>query len=80
MASVGVPPAFGMRESSGHTVGVDCLPEEMNGMKIRDDKDMEAAVVDGKYWWSKWSTKTGKFVSLFWYLISDCLLRCSQFC
>nr|GMC80502.1 shaggy-related protein kinase NtK-1-like [Ipomoea batatas] len=55
---VGVPPAFGMRESSGHTVGVDCLPEEMNVMKIRDDKDMEAAVVDGKYWWSKWSTKT----------------------
>nr|GME13231.1 shaggy-related protein kinase alpha [Ipomoea batatas] len=58
MASVGVPPAFGMRESSAHTVGVDCLPEEMNGMKIRDDKDMEAAIIDGKYWWSKWSTKT----------------------
>nr|GLL39720.1 coatomer subunit delta [Ipomoea trifida] len=52
-------------ESSGHTVGVDCLPDEMNGMKIRDDKDMEASVVDGKYWWSKWLTKTGKFVSLF---------------
>jgi len=31
---------------------------------------MEAAVVDGKYWWSKWSTKTGKFVSLFWHLIA----------
>nr|GLL29399.1 shaggy-related protein kinase alpha-like [Ipomoea trifida] len=47
MASVGLPPASGMRESSGHTVGVDSLPEEMNDMKIRDDKDMEAAVVDG---------------------------------
>lgn len=33
MASVGVAPT-----SSGHTVGVDRLPEEMNDMKIRDDK------------------------------------------
>lgn len=31
MASVGVAP-------SGHAVGVDKLPEEMNDMKIRDDK------------------------------------------
>lgn len=38
MASVGVAPA-GLREApSGHTVGVDKLPEEMNDMKIRDDK------------------------------------------
>ena len=37
MASVGVAPA-GLREPSGNTVGVDKLPEEMNDMKIRDDK------------------------------------------
>ena len=37
MASVGVAPA-GLREPSGHAVGVDKLPEEMNDMKIRDDK------------------------------------------
>lgn len=38
MASVGVAPT-GLREApSGHTVGVDKLPEEMNDMKIRDDK------------------------------------------
>lgn len=37
MASVGVVPA-GLREPSGHAVGVDKLPEEMNDMKIRDDK------------------------------------------
>lgn len=38
MASVGVVPAPGVREPSGHTAGVDRLPEEMNDMKIRDDK------------------------------------------
>lgn len=37
MASVGVAPA-GAREPSGHAAGVDKLPEEMNDMKIRDDK------------------------------------------
>ena len=35
MASVGVAPTSGLRESGG---GVDRLPEEMNDMKIRDDK------------------------------------------
>ncbi|XP_047325385.1 shaggy-related protein kinase alpha [Impatiens glandulifera] len=45
MASVGVvAPASVMRDSSGHT---DQLPEEMNDLKIRDDKEMEPAVVDG---------------------------------
>ena len=38
MASVGVAPTSCLRESSGHTAGVDRLPEEMNDMKIRDDK------------------------------------------
>lgn len=37
MASVGVAPT-GLREASGHNAGVDKLPEEMNDMKIRDDK------------------------------------------
>ncbi|KAH7542908.1 hypothetical protein FEM48_Zijuj02G0125100 [Ziziphus jujuba var. spinosa] len=56
MASVGVAPA-GMREHpSGHTVGVDKLPEEMNDMKIRDDKEMEATVVDGN------GTETGHII------------------
>ncbi|KAI8561707.1 hypothetical protein RHMOL_Rhmol04G0361500 [Rhododendron molle] len=45
MASVVVAPASGLRESQ--MVGVDRLPEEMNDMKIRDDKEMEATVVDG---------------------------------
>lgn len=38
MASVGVAPTSCLRESSGHTGGVDKLPKEMNDMKIRDDK------------------------------------------
>lgn len=38
MASLGVAPTSGLRESSGHAVSVDRLPEEMNDMKIRDDK------------------------------------------
>jgi hypothetical protein len=39
-ASVGVAPTSGFRESSGHgEIGVDdILPEEMNDMKIRDDR------------------------------------------
>nr|GMD42293.1 shaggy-related protein kinase alpha [Ipomoea batatas] len=51
-----LPPTTGARESSGHTVGVDRLPEEMNDMKIRDDKDMEATVVDGN------GTETGHII------------------
>ncbi|KAI8522529.1 hypothetical protein RHMOL_Rhmol13G0003900 [Rhododendron molle] len=47
MASVTVAPEPGLREPSGNTFGVDRLPDEMNDMKIRDDKEMEAAVVDG---------------------------------
>ena len=38
MASVSVVPASGLREPSGNAVGVDNLPNEMNDMKIRDDK------------------------------------------
>ncbi|KAH1259208.1 Shaggy-related protein kinase alpha [Glycine max] len=53
MASVGVAPtSSGLRESSG----VDRLPEEMNDMRIRDDKEMEATVVDGN------GTETGHII------------------
>lgn len=38
MALVGAPPIGCFRDSSGHAVGADRLPEEMNEMKIRDDK------------------------------------------
>ncbi|KAA3472587.1 shaggy-related protein kinase eta [Gossypium australe] len=54
MASVGMVPTSGLRESS--TAGVEKLPEEMNDMKIRDDKEMEATVVDGN------GTETGHII------------------
>lgn len=38
MASLGVVPMSGLREPSGNSTGLDRLPEEMNDMKIRDDK------------------------------------------
>ncbi|XP_009629200.1 shaggy-related protein kinase NtK-1-like [Nicotiana tabacum] len=56
MASVGLAPTSGLRESSGHNAGVDRLPEEMNDMRIRDDKEMEAAIVDGN------GTETGHII------------------
>ncbi|XP_022748392.1 shaggy-related protein kinase alpha-like isoform X1 [Durio zibethinus] len=54
MASVGVAPTSGLRESSA--AAVDKLPEEMNDMKIRDDKEMEATIVDGN------GTETGHII------------------
>nr|ABK93098.1 unknown [Populus trichocarpa] len=56
MASAGVAPTSGLREAGVHNAGVDKLPEEMNDMKIRDDKDMEATVVDGN------GTETGHII------------------
>lgn len=56
MASVSVGPTLGLREPSGNSVAVDKLPEEMNDMKIRDDKEMEATVVDGN------GTETGHII------------------
>ncbi|RYQ89788.1 hypothetical protein Ahy_B09g096250 isoform G [Arachis hypogaea] len=57
MASVGVAPTSGLREPSGHAAaGVDRLPEEMNDMKIRDDREMEATVVNGN------GTETGHII------------------
>ncbi|CAI8611574.1 unnamed protein product [Vicia faba] len=58
MASVGVAPTLGFRETSSHgEIGVEVLPEEMNNMKIMDDKKMEATVVD-----SGNGTKTGHII------------------
>ena len=38
MASVSIVPTSGLREPSGNTVGADRLPDEINDIKIRDDK------------------------------------------
>ena len=39
MGSMGVVSTSSLREPAGHNnVGVDRLPEELNDMKIRDDK------------------------------------------
>ncbi|XP_016457945.1 shaggy-related protein kinase NtK-1 [Nicotiana tabacum] len=56
MTSVGLAPVSDLRESSSHSVGVDRLPEEMNDMRIRDDKEIEAAIVDGN------GTETGHII------------------
>ncbi|XP_028771030.1 glycogen synthase kinase-3 homolog MsK-3-like [Neltuma alba] len=56
MASAGVAPASGLRDVNANTVGIDKLPEEMSDMKIRDDKEMEATVVDGN------GTETGHII------------------
>ncbi|PON88745.1 Glycogen synthase kinase [Trema orientale] len=57
MASVSVVPTSGLgRESNGNVAAVDRLPDEMNDMKIRDDKEMEATVVDGN------GTETGHII------------------
>ncbi|KAI6674507.1 hypothetical protein NL676_002413 [Syzygium grande] len=47
MASVSMAPVSGLRDPAGNAVAFDRLPDEMNDMKIRDEKDMEAAIVDG---------------------------------
>ncbi|KAI7748438.1 hypothetical protein M8C21_007596 [Ambrosia artemisiifolia] len=47
MASASTVPASGVREPSGNIVSAERLPDEMNDMKIKDDKEMEPAIVDG---------------------------------
>lgn len=42
MTSVSVVPAA-IRDHGGSTIGVDRLPDEMNDMKIRDDKVPDAS-------------------------------------
>eukprot|EP01018_Ginkgo_biloba_P009521 Gb_01800 [translate_table: standard] len=65
MASASVAPAHAAaaKVGRGNSIGVDKLPEEMNEMKIRDDKvettddkEMEATVVDGN------GTETGHII------------------
>ncbi|XP_015968858.1 glycogen synthase kinase-3 homolog MsK-3 [Arachis duranensis] len=56
MASAGVAPASGAKDMNGSSVAVERLPDEMNDMKIRDDREMETAVVDGN------GTETGHII------------------
>ena len=56
MASVSVASATAANTGCGNIIGVDKLPEEMNEMKIKDDKEMEATVVDGN------GTETGHII------------------
>ena len=56
MASAGVAPASGVRDVNANSVAVERLPDEMNGMKIRDEREMEATVVDGN------GTETGHII------------------
>jgi hypothetical protein len=55
MASVGVAPS-GHKSSSGTSVGVEKLPDQMNELKIRDDKEVEATIINGK------GTETGHII------------------
>ncbi|XP_078149148.1 shaggy-related protein kinase alpha [Carex rostrata] len=56
MASVSMAPTTSVKNPGGSSIAIDRLPEEMNEMKIRDEKDMEATVVDGN------STETGHII------------------
>ncbi|KAK2452241.1 shaggy-related protein kinase alpha [Trifolium repens] len=57
MSSGGVALASGFIDKNARSVGVEKLPEELNDMKIRDDKKMEAAtLVDGN------GTETGHII------------------
>lgn len=46
MASVSVAPSSGLVDASGINIGVDRLPDEMNEMKISDDKVSNAITSD----------------------------------
>ncbi|KAK7392199.1 hypothetical protein VNO78_20629 [Psophocarpus tetragonolobus] len=52
----GVAPASELRDANASLVAVERLPDEMNGMKIRDERQMEAIVVDGN------GTETGHII------------------
>ncbi|KAG2714566.1 hypothetical protein I3843_03G036700 [Carya illinoinensis] len=59
MATAGTAPASAVGKPSGEAMIVDKLPEEINEMKIRDEKvekEMEATVVDGN------GTETGHII------------------
>ncbi|VAH75592.1 unnamed protein product [Triticum turgidum subsp. durum] len=55
MASVGVAPS-GHKNSSGTSMGAEKLPDQMNDLKIRDDKEVEATIINGK------GTETGHII------------------
>ncbi|KAJ8511109.1 hypothetical protein OPV22_001543 [Ensete ventricosum] len=48
MASVNMVPSSGLKNTSDTSLGMDKLPEEMSDMTIRDDKEVEATVINGK--------------------------------
>ncbi|THU56559.1 hypothetical protein C4D60_Mb11t18500 [Musa balbisiana] len=48
MASVNMVPSSGLKNTSSTSLGMDKLPQEMSDMKIRDDKEVEATVINGK--------------------------------
>ncbi|KRX92439.1 Shaggy-related protein kinase NtK-1, partial [Trichinella patagoniensis] len=56
MASVSMAPSSGLKNASGDAFGIDRLPDEINDLKIRDDKEVEATVVDGN------GTETGHII------------------
>ncbi|KAJ7973113.1 Protein kinase [Quillaja saponaria] len=56
MASLEVARTSGLSDPTGNTVGVDRLPDEMNDMKIRDDDELGATIVDGNW------TETGQTI------------------
>ncbi|URE07873.1 hypothetical protein MUK42_20168 [Musa troglodytarum] len=56
MASVSMVPSSGLKNTSGTSVGVDKLPEEMSDMRIREDKEVEATVINGN------GTETGHII------------------
>lgn len=59
MASVGVAPSrssTGLKNTSGNNVVADRLPDEMNDLNIRDDKEVEATVINGN------GTETGHII------------------
>ncbi|KAJ0244432.1 Shaggy-related protein kinase gamma [Hirschfeldia incana] len=47
MATVGVEPSAAVRQFIGNVTDVDRLHEEMNHVRIQDDKEMEATIVYG---------------------------------
>ncbi|KAJ0976439.1 hypothetical protein J5N97_018404 [Dioscorea zingiberensis] len=52
----GLVPSLGLRTTSGNSITMEKLPEEMNDMKIKDDKEVEATVIDGN------GTETGHII------------------
>jgi serine/threonine protein kinase len=55
MGSVGVAPS-GLKNSSSTSMGAEKLPDQMHDLKIRDDKEVEATIINGK------GTETGHII------------------